>query len=245
MPTPSLVVSIHDVSPLPREPVTPILAAPPSVGIPRVSILVVPDHHHRASITADPHFASWLRDQVAAGHEPVLHGYFHQRERLPGESTHTRFFTRHYTAGEGEFFDIPYQRARALMARGREELTQVAGTPPAGFIAPAWLLSHDAESAARSLHFSYTTRLRSLLNLQSSRLHPSQSLCWSIRSPWRRATSLAWNPLLFRSLRNNPPLRLSVHPPHLSPPHIWRQILLLSTQALEHRTPATYRSYCE
>ena len=100
------------------------------------------------------HYTTWpevggvenmVRDQanmlVAAGHEAVLHGYFHHRERRPGESAGTRFFTRLYTADEGEFFDIAFGDARALLARGRDELAQCAGVPPAGFIAPAWLLS--------------------------------------------------------------------------------------------------------
>jgi predicted deacetylase len=240
----ALVVSIHDVSPLTREPVTKILATLAAIGIPRVSLLVVPDHHHRGNITQDPGFRTWLRGQISAGHEPVLHGYHHQRQRQPGESARTQFFTRHYTAGEGEFYDIAQEPARDLMTRGRIELEEAAGIPPAGFIAPAWLLSPAAESAARALGFQYTSRLKTVTDLtKSGRTIPSQSLCWSVRSPWRRTLSLAWNALLFRALATHNLLRISIHPPDIVYPKIWRQILTLSTTAARTRRPLTYAQF--
>ena len=82
----ALVVSVHDVSPVTREAVAGILSALAEAGIGRVSLLVVPDHHHRGNITADAGFGTWLRQLVAAGHEAVLHGYYHQRERRAGEN---------------------------------------------------------------------------------------------------------------------------------------------------------------
>jgi predicted deacetylase len=243
MSTRSLVVSIHDVSPLTRASVATILSHLLQTGIPRVSLLVIPDHHHRGNITAAPGFASWLRDLVAAGHEPVLHGYTHQRQPRSHESFPTRVITRHYTAGEGEFFDIPFQEARDLLARGRDDLTQAAGRVPTGFIAPAWLLSPPAEDAARDLNFAYTTRLQSISDLATRQIHHSQSLCWSVRAPWRRIISLAWNHLLFLSLRPNPLLRLSIHPPDFTHPPIARQIQHLAARALEDRTPVTYHDF--
>jgi len=239
----SLVVSIHDVSPLTRYSVASILSDLSRAGIRRVSLLVVPDHHHRGNIAADPSFGFWLRDLVAAGHEPVLHGYAHQRERRPQESASTRFFTRCYTAGEGEFFDIAFNDARGLLTRGREALARCAGVQPSGFIAPAWLLSPGGEEAARNLGFEYTTRLKTISDLAARRVLHSQSLCWSVRSPLRRVVSLAWNRLLFRTLRPNRLLRLSIHPPDLGHAAIWRQIQLLAAQALEDREPMSYHDF--
>jgi predicted deacetylase len=239
----SLVVSIHDVSPFTRDSVTSILGTLARAGVPHTSLLVIPDHHHRGNITADPAFTGWLRDLVAAGHEPVLHGYTHQRQPRPRESARTRFFTRHYTAGEGEFFDISFENARALLLRGRDDLAQCSGRLPAGFIPPAWLLSAPAEDAARDLGFTYTTRLQSVTHLPTRRVHHSQSLCWSVRAPWRRTVSLAWNHLLSHSLRPSPLLRLSIHPPDFAHPAIARQIQNLAAQALEDRSPATYHEF--
>jgi len=239
----ALVVSIHDVSPITREAVGAIAGKLTGLGVARTSLLVVPDHHHRADITGDAGFAPWLRRLAGAGHEAVLHGYFHQRERRARESALTRFFTRCYTADEGEFFDIAYNDARALLTRGRDALERCAGITPTGFIAPAWLLSAGGEEAARNLGFAYTTRLTSLTELPSRRVHPSQSLCWSVRSQWRRAVSLSWNRLLFRRLRPNPLLRISIHPPDLGHPAIWDQIQQLVAEALADREPLTYQQF--
>jgi predicted deacetylase len=239
----SLVVSIHDVSPVSRDAVTFMLAALARLGVQRTSLLVVPDYHHQGNITADADFTAWLRDQVAAGHEAVLHGYYHHRERGRAENLRTRLFTRVYTAGEGEFFEIGLEQARALLARGRNELAECAGQAPAGFIAPAWLLSRPGEQAAREIGFAYTARLKSVLDLASRRAVPSQSLCWSVRSEWRRIISRRWNALLFQRLRFNPLLRISIHPPDLLYFEIWRQIQKLAARAVETRAVTTYGGF--
>jgi len=241
----SLVVSIHDVSPVTREAVDGILQGLAKAVVPRVSLLVVPDHHHRAPIAGNAAFAEWLQSLVAAGHEPVLHGYYHQRARKAHESVSTRFFTRMYTADEGEFFDIGLADARALITSGRDALAECAGTASSGFIAPAWLLSDEGETAARDLGFSYTTRLKTIVDLPGRKTMASQSLCWSVRSASRRIVSLRWNHFLFGQLRHNPLLRISIHPPDIAHPGIWRQILALASQAAKDRQPLTYRDFIE
>ena len=239
-PTRSLVVSIHDVSPLTREATDRILVDLRAIGIARLSLLVIPNHHHKAEIAGDQDFAFWLNDRVARGCEAALHGYFHQREQKQGESARTRFMTRLYTAGEGEFFDIGYENARTILARGREELTEAAGVAPSGFVAPAWLLSSDAERALRDLGFTYTTRLKGYWDLAHNCVHPTQSLCWSVRSRWRRAMSLRWNAHLFGRLEANPLMRISIHPPDIEHRQIWRQIVELCARAVETRRPIAY-----
>lgn len=238
-----LVVSIHDVSPLTRETVAALLADLQTLGLKKTSLLVIPDHHRRGNITADRPFREWLPDQVAGGHEAVLHGYFHRRERRRKESAFTRAATRFYTADEGEFFDIALEPAREALRRGREELAECAGGLPAGFIAPAWLLSPAGEMAAREMGFSYTARLRSVTQLQEHRSWDSQSLCWSVRSGWRRQVSLVWNARLFRALRATPLLRISLHPPDFAHPAVWAQVRGLISRALAERPAMTYAEW--
>jgi hypothetical protein len=238
-----LVVSIHDVSPFTRETVGRMIGELGEIGAARLSLLVVPDHHRRGNITADPAFGAWLREQVAAGHEAALHGYYHRRERREGEGARTQFFTRIYTADEGEFFDIAYDDARQVLARGRADLAQVSGVAPRGFIAPAWLLSAEGERAARDVGFEYTTRLKSVSALQTGALYQSQSLCWSVRGGLRRVVSLEWNALLFGRLRANDLMRISIHPPDIAYPEIWRQIRTLVGRAVLDREPVGYGDF--
>jgi predicted deacetylase len=238
----ALVVSLHDVSPLTWEPCRRILRELRDVGVARVSLLVIPDHHRRGNFLQQPEFCDWLKREVAAGHEAVLHGYHHQRSPRDGESLRERWVTRSYTAGEGEFFDLPYETARDLVNRGREEFRQI-GLIPSGFIAPAWLLGAEAERAVRDAGFLYTTRISGVWDLRRGEVHRSQSLCWSVRAAWRRVASLAWNGWLFRRIAGAPLLRIAIHPVDIAHPRVWAQITRMISEAGRSRASHTYESW--
>lgn len=238
----TLVVSIHDVSPRTFPDSVEMLDCLRRLGVKRTSLLVVPDHHRRGHFLEDAQFCQWLREQAAAGHEIVAHGYCHERARRPAERTCDKWVTRVYTSGEGEFYDIEEQEAARLLGRARADFAQ-AGLHPEGFIAPAWLLSAAAERALCAQGWLYTTRLGSVQHLPSGQRFASQSLVWSVRQAWRRAVSLGWNALLFRRLLANPLLRIGVHPPDLHHPAIWRQICALTARALANREATTYAAW--
>lgn len=235
----ALVVSLHDVSPLTRTRCERIVTELAAIGLTRLSLLVIPNHHDRGHVRADVLLCDWLRARAAEGHEIVTHGYFHLRPRREKESLVQRFTTRVYTADEGEFFDLDRNEAHSLARRGNSELREI-GLDPRGFIAPAWLLSSQAEGALRELGYEYTTRLRTVTDLRSGCVHESQSLCWSVRTGWRRAVSLAWNAALNRRLRAADLLRISVHPPDIEHPAVWCQIRRFVADALHTRTGMTY-----
>jgi predicted deacetylase len=191
---------------------------------------------------AAPEFGPWLREQAAAGHEIVIHGYHHLRARHEDETLWAKLTTRFYTAEEGEFYDLDRVAATELVARARTEFQQL-GVNPSGFIAPAWLLSREAENGVRNLQLEYTTHLASVLDLRTGRAFASQSLVWSVRSAWRRQMSLAWNALLFNRLYGNPLLRISIHPVDLRHAKVWQQIRELVSRALAEREPLTYLAW--
>lgn len=238
----ALAVSVHDVSPLTREATDRMLSDLAAAGVGVVSLLVVPDHHHRADIDRDASFLAWLREQQACGHEIVLHGFYHLRAACGDDSAARRLVTQHYTAGEGEFYDLDYEEARGRMEDGREMLTG-AGLEVAGFIAPAWLLGAEAEQAARNLGFAYTTRLGGVLDLRSGQWTRSQSLVYSPRSAWRRQTSLVWNAFLAARLRKNPLARLGLHPPDWNHEAIKTQALRLARELAAGRQVIRYRDW--
>ncbi len=238
----SVVVSIHDVSPLTRETTQTILSELEREGFDRVSLLVVPDHHHRGLISEDAAFAAWLRDQCRAGHEAVLHGFYHLRENRAADGLWKRAVTRSYTAGEGEFFDLGAAEASERLRRGRAAL-EACGVTPTGFIAPAWLLGAEAETAVRDADFEYTTRIATVSDFRGGRVHRSRSLVWSVRASWRRICSLAWNALVLRKETSNRLLRIGIHPPDWEHPAIRRQILQLATRALAAREPMSYEQW--
>jgi predicted deacetylase len=240
----ALVVSIHDVSTVTRARVAAMLEDLARVGVSVTSLLVIPDHHYRGRIDQDPVFAPWLRDQVSAGHEAVLHGYHHLRPIKAGEGMTTRLITRHYTAGEGEFHDLSYAEASELLRRGKEALAG-CGVPFTGFIAPAWLLGAEAERAVRDEGFAYTTRIGSVIDSASGHSFASRSMVYSVRAPWRCGLSLLWNESLFRILKNAPLLRIGLHPPDWDHPAIRRHLLRCLCLAASSRTVTSYGEWLD
>ncbi len=241
-PNRAVVVSIHDVSPATRRQTESILSDLSECGIGRISLLVIPDHHHRGRVQDDPEFVQWLQSACADGHEPVLHGYYHLRQNQTSDGPIKRLVTRSYTAGEGEFYDLDKDSARQLLERGREDL-RACGVEPVGFIAPAWLLGTEAESAAREAGFAYTTRISTVVDFLASRTFPSRSQVWSVRAAWRRVLSLGWNQLLEATTRHTPLTRIGIHPPDWDHPSIRSQILHLARSSATTRQSMTYNEW--
>lgn len=237
-----LVVSVHDVAPATRPKCEHLVAELAKRGARVCSLLVVPDYHHRGAATADREFVQWLRDLEAAGHEIVIHGYFHQRPRAARETLRAKIITRSYTNDEGEFYDLGYEEAFRRITRAKEEFA-AAGLKPRGFIAPAWLLSAEAERAAADAEMEYTTRLTSVRDLRTQQTFLSRSLVYSVRNSWRRSASLAWNGALARLLADTKLIRLGLHPPDLDHPAIWNQITRLVEKLSQTRKPTTYRDW--
>src|SRR5207237_10938361 len=203
-----LGVSIHDVAPSTKPVVDKIISELTQKGVHHCSLLVVPDYHHQGASMQDRQFVSWLRNLEAAGNEIVIHGYFHERPPRARQSFVERFVTQIYTQGEGEFYDLGYDEAFRRIKTARDEF-QAAGLKPRGFVAPAWLLSSEAERAARDADMEYTNRLRTVRDLRSGATFAARSLVYSVRNGWRRATSLAWNASIRRFVNDNYLVRLS------------------------------------
>ncbi len=238
----ALVVSVHDVSPLTEAACDQMLAELVGVGVSRASLLVIPDHHGRAPVVRAPGFQRWLSRKVSEGHEPVLHGYRHLRTRRVGENARTRWITRVYTAGEGEFYDVTEGEAAALLSQGRRDLSFLSRTP-AGFIAPAWLLGPEARRAVTAGGFRYTTTVNGVDRLPDEARTPSRSLVWSTRSLWRRAASRLWNAGLHERLRREPLLRIGLHPPDVCHAAVWDQALGIVRAAVRDREVMTYEEW--
>jgi predicted deacetylase len=236
------VVSLHDVAPSTQVVAKKIISELSHRGVRVCSLLVVPDYHHQDAAMKDRQFVSWLRDLESAGHEIVIHGYFHERPRGQDETLPEKFLTRFYTNDEGELYDLGYEEAFRRITAARDEFL-ANGLTPRGFVAPAWLLGKEGERAARDAELEYTTRLRTVRDLRSGEDFPARSLVYSVRSNWRRSVSLIWNAALLQFLKSAPLLRLSIHPPDYSYRTIWRQIVDLIDAVDGMRTPTTYRDW--
>src|SRR5437868_15205850 len=233
-----MVVSLHDIAPSSQQIANTIISELGRRGVSVCSLLVVPDYHHQGLFTRNQQFVSWLRGLEADGHEIVIHGYFHERPRRAKESLRDQFLTRFYAQNEGGCNDLAYNEALRRIVTARDELL-AHGLKPRGFVAPAWLLSEEAERAAGDAQMEYTTRLRTVCDLRSGNVFPARTLVYSARNGWRRSVSRAWNATLFRFLKGTSLLRVSIHPSDYSHPAIWRHVTELVERSVESRTATT------
>lgn len=238
----ALVVSLHDVAPATQAACEQMIEAMQRLGVANCSLLVVPNYHHTGPSFAHREFTGWLRRMEASGHEIVIHGYYHDRPARSGESLRDRLLTQVYTSSEGEFYDLPYDEAFRRISTARDEFA-AAGLRPRGFIAPAWLINAEGERAVADCELEYTVGLASVTDLREARRHPARSIVYSVRNSWRRSVSKAWNAALFRRAAYAPLLRISLHPPDIRFPDIWRQAMRIVRGAAAVRTPMTYSDW--
>lgn len=240
----ALIVSLHDAHPQSLPKIQEQLEFLALLGVQKTSILVVPNFHHQASIKESEEFRKAVDSWQAAGHEIVLHGYFHDRQASPRESLSTLFWTRLYTNQEAEFLDLPMAEARERIEWGLA-LFKEYGWLTHGFVAPAWLMPKKMEPLLGELGFIYTTRLRAIIPLApGTKARKTQSLCYSTRASWRQFASALWNKHLFGRLRSTSIVRLSLHPNDLAYGLPSRQIGQIVRGCLKlNFAPTTYAAY--
>jgi predicted deacetylase len=241
----SLIVSLHDAHPGSHAQIAEQVAFLAGYGITRSSILVVPEFHHSGLLTKDPSFCTDVSAWQAAGHELVLHGYYHDRAEAAPDTFSNFYWTRLYTAGEAEFLDLSKDVARARLELGRL-LFKSLGWRTTGFVAPAWLMAEGLTNLLAEMGFAYTTRVGEIIPLLPglNRLKSSQSLCYSTRANWRQLASALWNKYLYGRLRDTDLVRLSLHPRDLEFPLMRRQIDQILRASLKRGfQPTTYGDY--
>lgn len=237
----ALCVSIHDVAPATWLQCERLLRAVRSVADIPVSLLVVPAYH-RQRHACNRRFERALEYRLARGDELVLHGYTHLDEAPRAQGWRDGLVREVYTRREGEFYAIDSDEARRRLQLGRDWFAQ-RGWPVEGFVAPAWLMGKGGWQALADFPFTYTTTLRHFHLLRNDSVLRSQSLVYTVRSPWRRQMSRGWNTLLSRSLQDNPLLRISLHPIDTSYPDIVRHFYRMIEAALEGRRAMTKAAF--
>jgi predicted deacetylase len=231
-----LCVSLHDVAPATWPDCRKVLDAVREVADIPLTLLIVPAYHGQCS--ALPEFEHAISAQLAAGHELALHGYFHLDPHVPSDLTDW-MRRRIYTAGEGEFCGLSEDEARERLTLGARWFA-ANGWPMAGFVAPAWLLSSGAWRAVRAWDgLQYTSTLTKLIVLPEAHAIRAPCLTYSVRSAWRRPTSIVWNTLLARVTHDSQVLRLGLHPRDSESRSVrqsWQRVL---ERALADRTAVT------
>jgi predicted deacetylase len=236
----SVAIVLHDVAPAtwPECQVLLQMIAELSPGC-RVTLLVVPNYHHRGSIDAtDPQWRAAIDHRIAAGDEVALHGYWHVDDSASSRTPVEWFARRVLTASEGEFSALDAREARMRIERGLR-LFDKLGWRASGFVAPAWQMSAGCRTVLAEFPLRYTSDLRAMYSLPDWQRHAALSMSFSSRSAWRRVISPRWNRFALDATRHAPLVRIALHPADARYPQLlaaWRSLL---SDTLRDRTPVT------
>jgi predicted deacetylase len=207
----ALCIAIHDVAPATWPQCERLLALLDRVGAPPLTLLVVPDYHHRGGIDRDADFIRAIERRLARGDEVALHGYFHLDDSAPPTNPAQWLRRRLLTDGEGEFAQLSETEAAQRLARGIEMFSRV-GWQPRGFVAPAWLLGAGARAALAHSPLAYTSTHAHLETLGDRRRIAAPCLTASTRASWRRLASRVWLALAAAATRDMELVRVGLHP---------------------------------
>jgi len=198
-----ITVSIHDVSPAFEREIDDALSACAKVDA-KPALLVVPNFHGKWPLDRYPAFVDRLRDLSMAGHEIILHGFFHASE---GGS----FFAQKIaSAGEAEFADLSRDEGERRIDDGMKMLADL-GLPPAGFIAPAWRMARWVLPALATRGFRYAEDHLHVYDPSSGKRRRSLVLNFASRTPARLWSSVAFVRAA-TPLRRVMRTRIAIHP---------------------------------
>jgi predicted deacetylase len=210
-------VSIHDVSPLWADEVERALSFCATAGV-RAALLVVPNFHGEASLLDDRALCERLRGLQDAGHEILLHGFFHESRghpTSPGRAPAPRTL-RWYVAqrlvshGEAELLDVSADEGRARIVDG-ERVLRDAGLRIDGYVAPAWSMPDWLLPLLAARGCRFTEDHRRIYDPAGHRRRASILLNWASRSPARLLSTVAW----CRAAKHGRavfPVRIAIHP---------------------------------
>jgi uncharacterized protein len=239
-----VLLSLHDVTPAHLARLVRAEALFHELGVSRVTYLLVPRYHGAWCADRDSDFVRWCRDPRPFAVEWCLHGWHHQ-ERHPiqpslRDAARDWFKRRFLTDGEGEFLGLDEVKSSALIDRGLEVFTSCLGVRPSGFVAPAWLFPRTLLPILRDAGFAWTEDHWRIYDLRGSRVLDAPAITWSSRTHVRRYLSARLSHGLSRRWREQPLIRVALHPFDFDSPRLVAAIKRTMTAALGDRTLESY-----
>jgi hypothetical protein len=176
VPSPVLVVSVHDVAPATAQAARTWVRALDGCAVP-LTFLAVPGPWHGAGLEADPDGAelvAWLRARQDGGDEISLHGWSHRadvRGALPRRAVGSVV-----ARGAAELWALDRATA-ADRTRAGLDVLQRNGLSVTGSTPPGWLSSREARRGLADAGLQYVTDHAGLLDLVNGRRWWAPALC--------------------------------------------------------------------
>ena len=238
---PTLLVSIHDVSPLTIEASRRAVELALSAGVPRsaLTLLVIPRHEDRAPLDECLPTRDWVRGLVDGGACLCMHGLTHRMSGRVGTPLQWAW-ARGFARGQGELFlvdvaecDRRIDAARAVFRRAGLEAHL------RGFVPPAWLLSAQALRAVERAGFSFHERLSGIVHhdtVRARRLIGFGSLTAA-------EAGLTAGYAYLQSRRPATDTRFAIHPADLERPSSVKAIRTSLRRLLDHLKALNYTDF--
>jgi len=237
----SLLVSLHDVSPLTRGPCEEAIALLGELGVSpaALTILVIPDHEGKSPLDRDPPTIRFLRTLADGGARLVMHGLTH---RMTGRAwTPAGIFRAHvFARGQGELHNCDaaetvrrLDEGMAILRRaGLEEATRA-------FVPPAWLLSRAARAVVAERGFDFYEVFGGIVH--GGDRYARRVIGWGSLGPVEAATTALYADL--QSVRAGVDTRLAIHPADMRRPGQRRAIRRTLARLLPRMRTESYTSY--
>jgi len=239
--SPTLLVSIHDVSPLTLEDCRHALDLAASAGLPprALTLLVIPCHDDRAPLDENATTCDWLRALEAQGAHLVMHGYTH---RMEGRSLSPRgiFWAHGFARGQAEFFRTNARETRERIGKGKAILRR-AGLESAttDFVPPAWLLSAEARDVVQEQGFAWHEEIGGIVTDKG--LRAQRLVGWGSLNAVEACATRFWAALQVR--RTMADTRLAIHPADMRRPRTVASIRATLRTLMARSTPSNYQEF--
>lgn len=217
----------------------------------RLTHLVVPRFHRKESLVQSTELRRWIDARLALGDEVAAHGYYHLDDGPAPRSIGAWIARRVLTQGEGEFATLNARLTQQRVVQCLHEMEQ-CGWQVSGFVPPAWQINAAARTALCDLpmnrSLSYTSTTNYLWRLPDDIAYRVPCLGFSARSAWRRWLSIRYNNFRVHQLRDEPFLRIALHPidaMYANTLEAWRELIAAVLHDRIPVTKATLLTYVE
>jgi predicted deacetylase len=232
-----LLVSIHDVAPPFAAEVDALYRLCLGFGI-TPALLVVPNWHGDAPLTASPALQAWLRARADEGANVLLHGERHDEE---GSARQLRDWMRAVgrTDREGEFLTLGAVDALARVTRGMRAL-RASGLDPVGFVPPAWLARPAHRRAVRDAGLPITEDAQHVWLTRRDVGLAAPVIRWSARTLLRAGASCMVALVRDRVPPRSRLLRIALHPRDVHSPATRDSVERTLERCCRERRPVSY-----
>ena len=237
----SLLISLHDVSPLTLSECEQAVAllAELGIGASALTVLTIPHHDGGAPIDAHPPTIEFLRRLEEEGARLVMHGLTH---RMTGRAwSPVGFFRAHlFARGQGEFHASSAEEANRRLDEGTAILRR-AGLERAtrSFVPPAWLLSPAARAVVAERGFDFYELFNGIIC--DGNRYARRVIGWGSLNPVEAIATSIYADL--QSLGSSADVRVAIHPADMRLPRQKRAIRRALVRLQSRMRPQSYTTY--